>query len=248
MHARRRLRERSEAYLEAKGLDARHHKLANTLLGHIADHCAKNSLYGPLHVAWEKVWEAGMSPLSRTLSTYLYVLKSESGNDDSGGASDSGRDVVAEVAMFHDAMYEPTEKTTTLLVKLLVGRGDAAGAEALLAKVADGPLCDLCHRTTSRLLKLYCERGEMDSALRLYRRMRTTSSVRMDAATYDDFFAAVADNWYFGSEPRCKFSHILATGAAAFSSSDAPSPVGWLWRQLAQQSTRVVDAAADEGG
>ena len=70
----------------------------------------------------------------------------------------------------------------------------------------------------------------------------------MDAAPYPNFVAAVAENGYFGSEPRRKFSHILATGAAAFPSSDAPSTVGRLWRQLAQQPTRAADAVADEGG
>ena len=142
-HARRRLRERSEAYLEATGLDARHHKLATTLLGHLADHCTKNSLSGPLHVAWEKVLEAGVSLLSRTLSNYLCVFELEGGNANNDGVSDLGRNVLTEVVMFHDAPYEPTEKTTALLVKLLVGRGDAAEAEALITKIANRPLCDL---------------------------------------------------------------------------------------------------------
>ena len=53
---RRRLRERSEAYVEATGLNARHHKLATTLLGHLVEPCAKNSLSGPPRVAWETFW------------------------------------------------------------------------------------------------------------------------------------------------------------------------------------------------
>jgi arginine repressor len=55
---------------------------------------------------------------------------------DEEGNDQLERDVSAEVAMFHDAIYEPTEKTITLLVKSLVRRGDAAGAEALLDNIA----------------------------------------------------------------------------------------------------------------
>mmetsp|Transcript_5096 Transcript_5096/g.12799 ORF Transcript_5096/g.12799 Transcript_5096/m.12799 type:complete len:841 (-) Transcript_5096:1421-3943(-) len=201
-YAKRRIRERCETYLDRTGLTTQQHKLATVLLAHLADHCAKNSSPRPLYVAWEKILEAGMTPLSRTLSTYLYVLSLEDGNT-TESSSQGGGDIAADVAMFHDALYEPTEKTITLLVKSLVGRGDAAGAEALLEGLVDGPLGQLRHRTTSPILKLYCERGEMDSALRLYRRMRTTSRVKMDAATYADFIAAVAQQGYFRADSEC---------------------------------------------
>jgi len=196
-YTKQKLRERRQMYLDRTGLTVPQHKLATVLLAHLADHCAKNSSPGPLHVAWEKVLEAGMTPLSRTLSTYLYVLSLE------GDIDTSERDVSAEVAMFHDGLYEPTEKTITLLVKSFVSRGDAEGAEALLDGIADGPLGQLRHRTTSPILKLYCEKGDIDSALRLYHRMRTTSRVKMDAATYADFIAAVAKNGYFTSDANC---------------------------------------------
>ena len=42
--------------------------------------------------------------MSRTLSTYLYVLELEGSNDDNNGTSNSGRDVVAKMAMFHDTL------------------------------------------------------------------------------------------------------------------------------------------------
>lgn len=196
-HTKQKLRLRCEMYLEHTGLTQPQHRLATVLLAHLADHCAKNSSPQPLYVAWEKILEAGLTPLSRTLSTYLYVLSLE---DDTGTTE---RDIAAEVAMFHDALYEPTEKTITLLVKSLVGRGDAAGAEALLDGIADGPLGKLRHRTTSPILKSYCEKGEIDSALRLYNRMRTTSRVKLFASTYADFIAAVAENGYFKSDAEC---------------------------------------------
>ena len=116
------LTDRCEMYVKETGLTMQQHKLATVLLAHLADHCARNSSPEPLYVAWDKVIESGMMPLSRTLSTYLYVL----GN---GDYSCSGRDIAEEVAMLHDCLYEPNEKTTTLLVKSLVSKGDASGAE-----------------------------------------------------------------------------------------------------------------------
>lgn len=192
-YTKERLQERRQTYLDHTGLTSQQHRLATVLLAHVGEHCAKTSQTKPLYVAWEKILEAGMTPLSRILSTYLYALSLESDVDN------TDRDVASEVAMFHDALYEPTEKTITLLVKGLVARGDAAGAEALLDGIEDGPLGDLRHRTTSPILQLYCKKGEVGSALRLYQRMRTTSRVKMDAATYAEFIAAIAENGYFKS-------------------------------------------------
>ncbi len=130
----RKLLERRDIYLEATNLTVPQHRLATVLMGHLSDHCAKTSNPIPLYIGWEKVLEAGMMPLERTLSTSLYVLSLDEGK---GSDRDKGhRDVVSEVAMFHDALYEPTEKTVALLVKSLVGRGDAVGAEALLESIA----------------------------------------------------------------------------------------------------------------
>ena len=116
------LTDRCEMYVKETGLTMQQHKLATVLLAHLADHCARHSSPEPLYVAWDKVIDSGMLPLSRTLSTYLYVLGH-------GDYRCSGRDIAEEVAMLHDCLYEPNEKTTTLLVKSLVSKGDASGAE-----------------------------------------------------------------------------------------------------------------------
>jgi len=250
-YAKRKLRERSDAYTERTGLTREQHKMATVLLAHLADHCAKTSSPGPLHVAWEKVMEAGIMPLSRTLSTYLYVLSLEGddGRDlegkvddgiNGGTAGGAERDVAAEVAALHDALYEPTEKTTTLLVKSLVSRGDAAGAEALIEGITDGPLSDLRHRTTSPILQLYCRRGDIDSALRLYRKMRTTSRVKMDAATYADFIAAVAENGYFGSDSEC----IAGAKDLGYESACGPELLDALITEMAEDVLDISEESA----
>lgn len=233
-YTKQKLRQRCNMYLDQTGLTPPQHKMATLLLAHLADNCAKNSSPEPLHVAWEKILEAGMAPLSRTLSTYLYVLSLE------GEIDSSKRDVSAEVAMFHDSLYEPTEKTITLLVKSFVGRGDAAGAEALLEGIADGPLGQLRHRTTSPILKLYCEKGDIDSALRLYHMMRTTSRVKMDAATYADFIAAVAKNGYFTSDANC----IVGAEDLGYSQSCGSELLDLLITEMAEDALDISEESA----
>mmetsp|Transcript_25016 Transcript_25016/g.52561 ORF Transcript_25016/g.52561 Transcript_25016/m.52561 type:complete len:848 (-) Transcript_25016:2057-4600(-) len=238
-YTERKLRERRDMYLEATNLTAPQHRLATVLLAHLSDHCAKTSNPLPLYVGWEKVLEAGMMPMERTLSTSLYVLSLDEGKE--SDRSDKGdRDVVSEVAMFHDALYEPTEKTIALLVKSLVGRGDAAGAEALLESIADGPLADLRHRTTSPILKLYCEKGEIDAALRLYHKMKHTSRVVMEAGTYSDFIAAVAENGYFRSDSE----HIDGAKDLGYNPASGPRLLDILISDMAEDVLDIPEESA----
>ena len=244
-YTRQRLKERSQLYLDHTHLTPKQYKQALAVLTHLAEYCAKHCSPQPLYVAWEKILEAGMIPLSRILSTYLYVFSLEDESRDT-----SERDVAAEVAMFHDALYKPTEKTITLLVKSLVSRGDAEGAEALLDSLADGPLGDLRHRTTSPILKLYCSQGNIDSALRLYHRMRTTSRVKMDGATYADFIASVAQNGYFASDSNC----ILGAEELGYSESCGQALLNALLTEMSEdvldiseESARVLHAGFASG-
>ena len=250
-YAKRKMRERGQAFLDETGLTQSQHRLATVFLAHLADDCAKNSDPGPMHVAWEKILEAGLVPLSRTLSTYLYVLGLEGGDVGDGGVGGDGvdrpaapgrRDVAAEVAMLHDALYLPTEKTITLLVKSLVSRGDARGAEALLDGITpDGPLGQLLrHRTTSPILRLYCENGDIDSALRLYRRMRSTSRVKMDASTYADFVAAVARNGYFRYDSEC----VPCAESLGYGASCGPALMDELVSEMAEDVLDISEESA----
>lgn len=139
-------------------------------------------------------------PLSQTLSTYMYVL----GLEDKKYDACKERDIVAKVATLHDALYKPTVKTTTLLIKSLVSCGNVVGAASLLSTIANGPLSKtLRHRTTSPLLQLYCAKGEIGSVLRLYHKMRKKSRAKMDTGTYADFITAVVDRGYFGKHSEC---------------------------------------------
>ena len=247
------LRQRSQMFLDTTGITPSQHKLATVLLAHLIDHCAKHSTPAPLYVAWEKVLEAGLVPLSRTLSTYLYVLGLEDNNNNDDESMEAGtgkeetdgsasqRDIAAEVAMFHDAIYPPTEKTITLLVKSLVSKGDAQGAEALLESISDNNTNgQLRHRTTSPILRLYCEKGDIDSALRLYHKMRSTSRVKMDASTYANFIAAVAQHGYFRSDSNC----ILGAQDLGYSRSCGPDLLNSLLSEMAEDVLDISEESA----
>jgi len=164
------------------------------------------------------------------------------GGADRPAAPRRRRDVAAEVAMLHDALYLPTEKTITLLVKSLVSRGDARGAEALLDGITpDGPLGQLLrHRTTSPILRLYCENGDIDSALRLYRRMRSTSRVKMDASTYADFVAAVARNGYFRTGSEC----VPCAESLGYRASRGPALMDELVSEMAEDVLDISEESA----
>lgn len=234
-YTKQKMKDQRDLYLNKTNLTLEQHKQATVLLAHLADHCAKTSNPLPLHVAWQSLLNAGMTPLSRTLSTYLYVLNLD--ND----VGREERDIAAEVATLHDAIYEPTEKTVSLLVKSHVARGDASGAEALLNSIADGPLSELLrHRTMSPILKLYCENGDISSALRLFSRMRTISRVKMDDLTYSTFIASVAKNGYFLANSK----EIDGGSDLGYDPASGPKLLNALITEMAQDVLDISEEAA----
>jgi len=78
----------------------------------------------------------------KKLSTVMSIL----GNDeDKGEGKDEDEedavDFPTELALFHDLLYIPTEKSITLRVKRLVSIGDASGAEELLDSFPVSQFC-----------------------------------------------------------------------------------------------------------
>jgi pentatricopeptide repeat protein len=101
----------------------------------------------------------------------------------------------AEVATFHDLLYEPTEKSISLRVKHLVANGNASAAEALLdymqdmvdkksvssevtAAAADGNSLKL--RTYLTVLRAYCDEGNCSAVLKLFTRMKFSPGVVLE--------------------------------------------------------------------
>jgi len=129
-------------------------------LAYMGDYCAKQTISLPLHVAWDKIKEIGMSPRDNTLSAYLYRLSSiEDGNGSDGMESESELEIQklesvpeekddddvklydpgaisGQVAYVHDLLYQPTENTAVIQIKTLVKQGKAKEAEDIVWKLS----------------------------------------------------------------------------------------------------------------
>lgn len=146
----------STYFLETTKFSKAQKEMILRALTYIGDYCAKQQTSDPLHVAWDKVKEAGLRPRQNALGAYLYILSSlpsklESDerhttdmgkvNHESGGKESllsstascyNAKDIAGEVAFYHDMLFKPTENTVSIRIKALVEQGLAAEAEALL--------------------------------------------------------------------------------------------------------------------
>lgn len=104
-------------------------------------------------------------------------------------------DLPNELAIFHDLLFEPTEKTISLRVKRLVSHGHAKEAERLLDSFPSND--DVKLRTYLPILKLYCEQGNVSSALQLFKRMRDEPSVRIEPENYILILSTLMENGCF---------------------------------------------------
>ncbi|KAI2513845.1 Protein-only RNase P [Fragilaria crotonensis] len=192
---------------------------ALVLLGRV---CAKKGMALPVEIAWEKIKEAGVLVDDDCLSNYMYVLvtygiqtRSEGplgsmiglfdsphkeraaappDNGTSGSEGESqGVDVAEEVAAFHDNLYNTSEQSLTVRVKAMVRKGQAKAASNLLDQ---SNLETLRLRTFQPILKLYIDRGEVSAAISLFKRMREAPGVVLEAETYVQLIAAVAENGF----------------------------------------------------
>jgi Zc3h12a-like Ribonuclease NYN domain len=101
-----------------------------------------------------------------------------------------------EIALFHDLLYEPTEQTINIRVRLLTAQGKIEEAEALLHAWTEK--VDLRLRTCIPVLLLLLDRQQLGSSLRLLKLMQRASSVHLDAATYVNVLAGFARSGAFG--------------------------------------------------
>jgi hypothetical protein len=123
------MNEQKHLFLNCTSLTDAQYEFALRILTYMGDFCAKRKSSKPVLVAWYKLQEAGMVPRENCLSTYLYVLSSF--DQDSTDASCAAE----QVATFHDALFEPNEKTVTLRIRTMTANDDAAAAEALLESI-----------------------------------------------------------------------------------------------------------------
>ena len=105
-----------------------------------------------------------------------------------------------ELAIFHDLLYKPTEKSISLRVKTLVADGDANNAELLLETLSSLSTTSEEKerlRTYLPVLELYCQQGNILKAILLFRRMKKSEGVHLEAKNYVLLLSTIAEKGYF---------------------------------------------------
>jgi hypothetical protein len=204
-------------------------------LVYIGDSCAKqlyrqvendmqqpNVHQFPIVVAWYKLKEIGWLPRENCLSTYMYILGSSIGSSTITPAPNLTvcDDTLLEVVTCHDLIHRPNEKTVTIRLKSLIGKGEIQQAEQLLASLfaddedngdkdnynnkekkkneKDTSQNGLRLRTFLPLVEHYCQIGDAESILRLYREMHDAPGVHWDVDAYILVLSSLARFGYFG--------------------------------------------------
>lgn len=115
-----------QRYVEHYNLSSAQYNYVMRCLVYLGDFCAKQKRAPGIRVAWEKMKESGILPRENAISTYMYIL----------GTDDSCHDALVEVATFHDVLFPPNEKTTTLRIKAMIGKNEVNEAEKILSSLS----------------------------------------------------------------------------------------------------------------
>eukprot|EP00547_Thalassionema_nitzschioides_P003532 CAMPEP_0194205896 /NCGR_PEP_ID=MMETSP0156-20130528/5062_1 /TAXON_ID=33649 /ORGANISM="Thalassionema nitzschioides, Strain L26-B" /LENGTH=705 /DNA_ID=CAMNT_0038932281 /DNA_START=340 /DNA_END=2457 /DNA_ORIENTATION=- len=266
MELRDELEKQRVDFLEKLSIDEKDYELAKNILIKIGRVCASRAKSRPLDIAWEKVKEAGMYMKDDTLSNYLYVVstypsmsmslgpfesifdvfdpskESENENDiDSTKFQEDGesrkRDISEEIAAFYDCIYVPTEQSTSVRVKALVRKGNAKGAEMLLE---NSGMTKLRLRSFQPILKQYLQQGDLRAALSLYSRMRSEPNVNLDAETYVQVIANIAEKGHFCHDSL----PIDGVDEYGFSTSNGPEFLDQLVTDMSEDVIEISSALA----
>jgi len=190
------------------------------------------------------------------LSTYLYVLSSSTKTTTTTNAYISTRtttiheenvpssqetdDLLSEIATFHDLLYEPCEKTITLRIKSYIHRGDVQKAEILLDTLPKMG-GDLRLRTCVPILEQYCRyKPDMAAALKLYKKMRSSSTVLLEPEIFAMILSSLATQGYF--QPNA----TMIEGALELGYSQGPSLLDEILGDMAEDVVEITNIAATE--
>ena len=235
-----------QKFMQKAGFTPEQYQIVKRAFNVLSMECAKVGNYDCIHVAWEKMKEAGIIPSREAMNTYLYltgtmsssfssssmtrnryepssfsnnnnnlsavmnILGDPNDDDETNHGNDSNKassslsssrakqkniDIPTEMAIFHDLLFEPTEKSISLRVKKLVSQGHAKDAEYLLDSFPSHD--DARLRTFLPIVKLYCEQGDITSALRLFTRMRDEPTVTLEPENYVLLLSSMMENGCF---------------------------------------------------
>jgi pentatricopeptide repeat protein len=250
---RNRLTQQKEAFVRQSRFTPAMYELCGRCLIYMNDLCAKRQVKAPSLPAWLKLRECGLTPRENAVSTFLYVLSMQNDNVQLGN-DDLFRNISLDVAIFHDLLYFPNEKSALVRIKALIMEGDAKSAEKVLATLSakrssdrDDSLLYKRLRTYQPIFQHYCDTGNLLSAFRLYREMQKTPGVYLVAETYSLLIAAAARNGWFHrkndlSIPIKKSRRIMRE--LKFNASSGPSLFDELCSELANNLLELDESSA----
>jgi hypothetical protein len=158
---------------------------------------------------------------AKTKYTTMSILDILNDHDNSNNSSSSNEeenaettavdlvDMVDEIAIYHDLLHDATEQSINVRIRLLVAQGKAQQAVRLLHQNANDDNDDdgtsikkknpviLRLRSYTPVLSLLLDQGDLKGAIRLYREMRRIPSVHLDADTYIQLLAGIAERGGF---------------------------------------------------
>lgn len=206
-------------------------------LVYFGDSCAKNELGLPVTISWHKLKEAGMIPREHSISTYMYILSTQ---EDLSLC----RDILNEVAVFHDLVYAPNERTVFLRMKNMIANNDVVGAEGILFSLPDkgegGEWKRL--RTFLPVLEYYCAAGDASSILRIFRGMRNSPGVYLDADTYAMIIGSLARFGWFREDS----STVEGFDQCGFTSSHGAGLFDEIATEMASDILELTESASKQ--
>lgn len=236
-HVLNAMNEQSKIFQTHYNFTQQQYNYAMRSLVYFGDSCAKNQVGLPVVVSWHKMLEGGMVPRENSISTYMYILSLEDN-------STACHDTVDELATFHDLVYAPSEKTVFLRMKNLIAKNDIMTAEKILSSLPDkgsgGEWKRL--RTFLPMLEHYCGVGDVSSILRLFREMRQSPGVYLDADTYALIISSLARSRIFCPTAEAIEGHR----EAGFESSHGPALFDELCKEMGEDILELTELAAKE--
>ena len=232
---RNQLKEQHQLFGNTTQWTKEQHDYCQRSIAYTADYCAKHKCVGPAQIAWYKLREIGMLPRENTVSTFMYVLSLDEESEQ--------QKWVEEVATFHDALYEPNEKTISLRIKALIQQKLPLEAENLLFTLPDkGKVSAEWKRlrTFLPILEHYCEHKDLASALKLFRYMRSSEGVIFDDNAYAMILeAAVAANIFHSNSPP-----LERLSEFGFNCTNGPHLFNQLMLEMSEDLLELSELAA----
>jgi hypothetical protein len=250
-----------DRFCEEMGFSLKQWLNAQGALYQLTNHCSRQAAGLPTTIIWEKVKEAGFRDKG-LLNNLLYISSTFSvGNrrkrtryarlvglsildiiDDAAKDRDAQEeeeeedvvDTTDEIAIYHDLLYEPTEQSVNVRIKLLVAQGNAKQAERLIDQHSD----QLRLRAYAPVLRLYLELNDTGSALTLFRRMQDMPLVHLDEETYVHVLAVLAEKGCFHPQAPS------IQGAVDYQPASGPRLLDQIASQMAKEIIEISTASA----